>query len=78
MDGEIGLAVIDREKEAFSPEVRRAINQILDREMKNAIERIARNRATIDALVERLLTDNHLTGDEIDAIFTRAAAPVCP
>ena len=72
MDDDFGLAVLDQ-KEAQDGEmlakVREAVNKILDQEMKNAIGIIKENRRSIDALVERLLSDNHLTGDEIKSVF---------
>ncbi len=72
MDDGLGLAVIDRTDEAntaLAGEVRRAMNAILDQEMKNAVRIISENRDKIDALVERLLLENHLTGDEIKKVF---------
>lgn len=70
MDDDFGLAVIGQSSDgALQREVRDAINKILEEEMKNAIDIIRENRASIDALVGRLLSDNHLTGDEIKSIF---------
>ena len=71
MDEKFGLAVIDglEAKGEIAREVREAVNKILDDEMKNAVNLISDNKASIDALVERLLSDNHLTGDEIKSIF---------
>ncbi len=72
MDEKFGLAVIDNQSVKsgeLSTEVREAVNKILDDEMKNAIRIIEENRALIDLLVERLLSDNHLTGDEINSVF---------
>ena len=37
--------------------------------MKEAIRTIHHNREAIDALVEALLTNNHLKGNEIDEIL---------
>ncbi len=72
MDESFGLAVIDsqaaREGE-LSLEVRKAVNQILEKEMNHAIKIIEENRLLIDALVSRLMSDNHLNGDEIQHIF---------
>ena len=77
MDDQFGLAVVDPQAASageLSREVREAVNAILEAEMKNAKQLIAKNRASIDALVKRLLSDNHLTGDEIKAVFEKAAS----
>ena len=77
MDEQFGLAVIDpqaaRDGE-LSIKVRDAVNKILDRELKNAIKLIEENKSKIDALVLRLLSDNHLSGDEIKAVFENEPA----
>lgn len=72
MDENFGLAVIDQQaakNSKLSGEIRVAVNKILSNEMKNAIKLIEENRFLIDALVEKLLSDNHLTGDEIKSVF---------
>ena len=74
MDEKFGLAVIDQQAARtgeLSAEVREAVNKILADEMHNAVELIEANKTAIDALVERLLSDNHLTGDEIVKIFEK-------
>ncbi len=75
MDEEFGLAVIDQQaarNSELTGRVRDAVNKILAQEMENAIALISANRPAIDAIVEELMRNNHLTGDEIAAIFTKA------
>jgi ATP-dependent Zn protease len=75
MDEELGLAAFDAsdmQSGALSLEMRKAVNRILDIEMKKAIRLIGENRASIDALVEKLLVENHLTGEEIKAVLEQA------
>ena len=77
MDEKFGLAVIDPQAARsgeLSGAVREAVNAILAREMENAIRLIRENRAAIDAMVERLLADNHLTAESIKAIFEAHAS----
>ena len=77
MDEKFGLAVIDQQAardSELSGEVREAVNKILSDEMKKAIKLIEENKQAIDALVEKLLSNNHLTGSEITDIFERNAA----
>ncbi len=72
MDESFGLAVIDARASnegELSLKVREAVNRILEREMKNAVSLIAANRPLIDALVEKLLSENHLNGEAIKGIF---------
>lgn len=73
MDDALGLAVIDRDESAIAGKVREAVNRILDGEMRKAVDLIAENRAAIDALVEVLLRKNHLSGQEINALFSSLA-----
>lgn len=76
MDENFGLAIIDQQtarNSDLSGEVREAVNKILSDEMKNAIKLIEDNKDAIESLVERLLSNNHLTGSEIKDIFERTA-----
>ena len=76
MDEKFGLAVIDQQTARageLSPEVREAVNNILYNEMHNAIKLIEENKLAIDSLVERLISENHLTGNEIKEIFEKIA-----
>lgn len=75
MDEKFGLAVIDQQAARsgeLSSEVREAVNKILAEEMQKAVKLIDENRSAIDALVERLLSENHLTGDAIKDIFEKS------
>ena len=75
MDEKFGLAVIDQQAARsgeLSAEVREAVNKILADEMHNAVKLIEENRSAIDALVEKLLSENHLTGDAIKEIFEKS------
>lgn len=72
MDDEFGISVIDYQSAVsgeLSAEVRSAVNKILADEMQNAIKLISDNKPAIDALVEQLISKNHLTGNEIKMIF---------
>ena len=71
MDEAIGLAVIDSRSMMgdLAVQVRAEINRILEEELQNAIRLISDNRPKMDALVDALLTRNHLTGSEIKAIL---------
>lgn len=74
MDEDFGLAVIDQQVarcSELSVEVRKEVNKILSEEMKNAIKLIEDNKPAIDALVDRLLVNNHLSGDEIKDILEK-------
>lgn len=71
MSERFGLAAIGSHA-AFSSnltaDIYEEINRILSEELKNAIDIIAANKATIDALVDELMAKNHLSGDEIREI----------
>ena len=72
MDEKFGLAVIDQQAARageLSLDVREAVNAILSEEMQKAVKAVEENKAAIDALVEKLLSENHLTGDVIRSIF---------
>ncbi len=75
MDEAVGLATADpydQHTAELASQIRRSVNAILDAEMKKAIALIKENKASIDALVERLLTENHLSGSEICAVLENA------
>lgn len=67
MDEDFGLAVFTSNDGSMTDEVRSAVNKILREEMKEAVRIISENREKIDVLVERLMTENHLNGAEIEA-----------
>lgn len=72
MDDEMGLAVVDPQEAqsgVLALDIRRSVNKILDREMKHAIRLIDENKPIIDLFVGKLLAENHLTGNEVKAIF---------
>lgn len=74
MSEEFGLAVIDKQSAmdgVLSIEIRNAVNAILSEEMAKAKKIIEDNKNAIDALVEKLMSDNHLTGDEIVEVFEK-------
>ena len=71
MDDEFGLAVLDRSSEGpLSGEVRAAVNRILKEQMEQTVAIITENKAKIDALVEELMSKNHMTGAEIQAVLS--------
>ena len=71
MDSEIGISYIDPDKIGETGKIRDRVNVILEQELKNARELIAKNKKAIDAMVEELLVKNHLKESEIDSIFTK-------
>ncbi len=73
MDEDFGLAVINGvtdENGILAAEVRGAINVILKEQMEETVRLISENREKVDALVEVLMTKNHLNGAEIDAVLS--------
>ena len=75
MDENFGLAVIDQNSARtgeLSLKVREAVNKMLAEEMQNAVKLIEENKSAIDALVEHLLQENHLSGDAINDIFEQS------
>ncbi len=71
MDERFGLAVVNPETagDALAGEVRERVNDILAERLENTVALVAKNRAAIDALVEALLTKNHLNGEQITALL---------
>lgn len=59
------------ESESTASMVRNAVNEILEREMENALEIIRQNKDAVDSLVKRLLKDNHLSGSEINEVLSK-------
>lgn len=68
MDQEFGLAVL-HQADKDTDEFRKAVNEILFRQMELAVDKIRDGKAAIDAIVERLMAENHLGGSQIDEIF---------
>ena len=65
MDEEFGIAVWDRDTAMESEKVRQRVNEILKAELDNAIKLIGEHKENFDKLVELLLKENKLTGEEI-------------
>ncbi|MBQ3040327.1 MAG: AAA family ATPase [Clostridia bacterium] len=71
MDEEFGISRIGHDALTFNYEkVRQRINQILEEELKKAIELISKNKNAIDALVDALLENSQLRENEIDEILS--------
>ncbi len=76
MDDGIGPAVVEESEllsGAMVQQVRDAVNNILRSELDTAKTILRNNRTAIEKIVEELLQKNHLTGDEIDRIFSAYA-----
>ena len=74
MDAEFGLAVVDTSKDTSMLQyVRPFVNKILVSELENTKKIVSENKAAVDAMVEVLMDKNHLTGPEIDALFSKYA-----
>ena len=77
MDDEFGLAYIDPQSAKvgeMSSRVHSAVKDILSEQMEITVRTVRENKKAIDALVEQLLSKNHLTGAEIEAVFKEACA----
>lgn len=74
MDDEFGLAVVPATATgAVAAEVRACVNRILAEQMREAIRLICANKERMDALVEALLSKNHLNAAEIERALSRQA-----
>jgi len=73
MDDDFGLAVVNANMAdgGLQLEVRAAVNKILKEQMAKSIELIEKNKDKIDALVNALMEKNHLSGEEMDEIFSK-------
>lgn len=72
MDLDQGLAYVSSQEMSsgeMAAKIRESINNILEREMTNAIQLISVNKDKIDALVNELLKKNRLTEREIDMVL---------
>ena len=79
MSERFGLAAIGIDPTAFrdvAAEIYREINAILSEELEKAIAILSANQAAINAIVDELMIKNHLTGDEINAVFEKHAVQV--
>lgn len=73
MDDAFGLAVIDpaaAQSGELSVQVREAVNAILAEQTEEAVRILAENKDKLDALVSALLEKNHLTGKELEELFS--------
>ncbi len=70
MDDAFGLAVLP---DTDTPELRAAINGILQAQMAKTIAVLEQNRPQVDALVAELMVKNHMTGPQIQAVLERGA-----
>ncbi|MBQ9227902.1 MAG: AAA family ATPase [Eubacterium sp.] len=72
MSKDFGMAVTNPYSRDGSlvPEIRSAVNALLEEELENAKQLIAENRALLDRFVAVLMEKTHLNGEEIDALFT--------
>ena len=69
MDDPFGISVIGQEAALngeLSSEVRAKVNSLLSEEMKKVIEIITQNKKAIDALVDTLMQNSYMTGDDIE------------
>lgn len=74
MDQSFGLRVIDNDaimQSSVAQSIHEKVNQILNEQMTLAIKSINENKPAINALVESLLSKNHLTGSEIKRIIKK-------
>jgi len=67
MDEEFGLAAV--ESGEFTQEMRERVNEILQKELEEAVKIIESNRQKLDDLTEALLDKNHLTDKEMGKIL---------
>lgn len=68
MSDDLGLAVWGGE--ALTEQARQAVNRILQEEMEAAIRILEENRSLVDALAQRVMTQNHMSGVEIEALLS--------
>ena len=72
MDEEIGMVALSTEEATrgfLSGKITQRISQIIEKELKQAIEIISEGKTQIDKLVEQLLEKNKLTKEEIENIL---------
>jgi ATP-dependent Zn protease len=73
MDDEFGIAVVNGTAGgAISTEIRNIVNKILKEQMQEATRLISENRSKLDALVAEVIAKNHMNGDEINEVLSRA------
>ncbi len=72
MCASIGMATLD-DSQTLPEAVRNEMNRILNEEMEKAIRLISENKKAMDEMVGILLSKNHLSGAEIDEVFSKNA-----
>ena len=75
MDEEFGLAVMDSDAATSSEKLRERVNEVLDDEMKKAVEIIHDNKQWVDVLVDALLEKNRLKSNEIEDLLGKNLCP---
>ena len=76
MSDDLGLAVLTPDElrgSQLSVSVHDAVNRILNEQLAEAIRLISENRAAVDALTQALLDEDHLSGEEINAVLSKHA-----
>ncbi len=76
MDEKIGLASVsltDLASSEYATKIRNRVNEILKEQYEETIRIISENRVAIDKMVEVLMHNNHLKGNEIDELFKKYA-----
>lgn len=72
MDDDFGLAVMDIRSSANPNALNQArdiVNDILSKQLQEAVDIISKNKNKIDTMVDTLMVKNHLNGNEIEQIF---------
>ena len=75
MDEAFGLAVVDSQAAssgALSQQVRTAVNRILQEQLQEAICLLTQHKPAVDALVEALLSKNHINREQIEQIVKQS------
>ena len=72
MDSQFGPSTVDPRIQTtteLSSLIWASVNELLREELRNALRILRENRGALDALVERLLAKNHMTGKEIESVL---------
>ncbi|MEE0840115.1 MAG: AAA family ATPase [Acutalibacteraceae bacterium] len=68
MDSDYGIAVYEQTA-YMSDEAKAAVNRVLSQQLSETVRIISENKDKIDALVEKLMEKNRMTGTEIEAVI---------
>lgn len=68
MDSDYGIAVYEQSTD-MSDEAKAAVNRVLCQQLSETVRIISENKDKIDALVEKLMEKNRMTGAEIEAVI---------